>query len=70
MAPAVLVIGVLAAVAIAILTLSAAAATAPVYRHVRVDAKDFSFKLSRRSVPAGTTVNSSSATAVTSLTTS
>ncbi len=49
--------GLLAAVAIAILTLSAAAAPAPSRTFiVRVDARDFSFALSRRSVPAGATV--------------
>ncbi len=51
-------LGVLAVVATAAFALSGAATPAPgrVYT-VRVDAKDFSFTLSRRSVPAGSTVH-------------
>jgi len=51
------VIALLAAVTTAVLALAAAAAPAPSRTYtVRVDARDFSFTLSRRSVPAGSTV--------------
>lgn len=57
MARAARVIALLAAVATAVLALAAAAAPAPSRMYtVRVDARDFSFTLSRRSVPAGSTV--------------
>jgi glucose/arabinose dehydrogenase len=50
-------LGILAACAVAVLTLSAAAVPAPSRTvTVRVDARDFSFSLSRKTVPAGTTV--------------
>lgn len=51
------VIALLAAVTTAVLALAAAAAPAPSHTYtVRVDARDFSFTLSRRSVPAESTV--------------
>jgi len=51
------VIAVLAAAGTAVLALSVAAAPAPSRAFtVRVDARDFSFALSRKSVPAGSTV--------------
>ncbi|HVR12767.1 MAG TPA: PQQ-dependent sugar dehydrogenase [Gaiellaceae bacterium] len=54
---AVRLLGVLAAVATAAVALSGAATPTPGRTYtVNVDAKDFSFKLSRRSVPAGSTV--------------
>jgi len=51
------VIAILAAAATAVLSLAAAAEPAPTRTFtVRVDARDFSFALSRKSVPAGSTV--------------
>ena len=57
MARAARVIAILAAAATAVLSLAAAADPAPTRTFtVRVDARDFSFALSRKSVPAGSTV--------------
>ena len=57
MARAARVIAILAAAATAVLSLAAAAEPAPTRTFtVRVDARDFSFALSRKSVPAGSTV--------------
>jgi uncharacterized cupredoxin-like copper-binding protein len=54
---AVRLLGALAAVALTASVISGAEASTPKRTYsIRVDARDFSFKLSRRSVPAGSTV--------------